>query len=81
MSLKNLFFCSFKLAILPVILFWPIIRWIFAFDVFFQFLAIFLNWHGPNTRSIVNFLVHFSILTILTFIISSNETYKKRAKF
>ena len=77
MSVKNFFYCSLKLAILPIILIWPFLKWIFALDVFFQFLLIFINWNSPNTKSIIIFVLHFLLLTIFTIIVSSNETYKR----
>ena len=81
MSLKIFLSNSSKLIILPVILIWPILRWAIALDVFFQFLLIFLNWHGPNTKSIIIFILHFSVLTAVTFIVSSSHIYKDKEKF
>ncbi len=81
MSLKIFLSNSSKLIILPVILIWPILRWAIALDVFFQFLLIFLNWHGPNTKSIIIFILHFSVLTAVTFIVSSSHIYKDKKKF
>lgn len=53
-----------------MVLVWPFLRWIVALDVVFQFVKMLWNWHTPGTYSGWNFLLHFGVLTALTYFVS-----------
>ena len=52
------------------VLVWPILRWIVALDVVFQFVRMLWYWHTPGTHAGWLFLLHFGVLTALTYFVS-----------
>lgn len=59
-----------KAAWVVTVLVWPFLRWIVALDVVVQFVRMLWNWHTPGTYPGWNFLLHFAVLTALTYFVS-----------
>jgi hypothetical protein len=53
-----------------VVLIWPILKWILSLDVFFQMLRMIYHWNTPGVYAGWTFLLHFSLLTTLTYFVS-----------
>lgn len=54
-----------------VVLVWPVLKWIVSLDVFFQFVRMLYHWKTPDMYVGWTFLVHFSVLTALTYFVSA----------
>ncbi len=52
------------------VLVWPILKWIISIDCFFQFIRMFYHWNTPGIYAGWTFLLHFSVLTALTYFVS-----------
>lgn len=52
------------------VLVWPFLRWIVALDVMFQFVRMLWHWHTPGVHAGWTFLLHFVVLTALTYFVS-----------
>ncbi|EMK0110371.1 protein kleE [Escherichia coli] len=52
------------------VLVWPVAKWIISIDVFFQFLRMLYHWNTPGVHAGWTFLVHFAVLTALTYFVS-----------
>ncbi|WP_322075521.1 KleE stable inheritance protein [Burkholderia cenocepacia] len=53
-----------------VVLVWPILRWVIALDVVFQLVRMLWLWHTPGAHAGWAFLLHFAVLTALTYFVS-----------
>ena len=53
-----------------VALVWPVLRWVLAIDVAFQFLRMVWNWDTPGTHAGWTFVAHFIVLIVLTYFVS-----------
>ena len=51
------------------VLLWPIVGWVFSIEVFFQFLRMLYYWNTPATHAGWTFLIHFSALAVLTYMV------------
>jgi hypothetical protein len=52
------------------VLCWPLIRWVLALDCVFQGLRALWYWHTPGTYAGWVFILHFALLTALTYYVS-----------
>nr|BCU00955.1 KleE protein [uncultured bacterium] len=52
------------------VLVWPVLKWIVSIEVFFQFVRMIYHWDTPGVYAGWTFLVHFSVLTALTYFVS-----------
>jgi hypothetical protein len=52
------------------VLVWPILKWIAAIEVFFQFVRMLYHWNTPGVYAGWTFLLHFGVLTALTYFVS-----------
>ncbi len=52
------------------VLVWPILKWLAAFEVFFQFVRMLYHWNTPGVYAGWAFLMHFGALTALTYFVS-----------
>jgi hypothetical protein len=52
------------------VLLWPFARWIIGIDVAFQAVRMFWYWHTPGVHAGWTFLLHFAVLTALTYFVS-----------
>ena len=52
------------------VLIWPIVGWVFSVEVFFQLLRMFYYWNTPAIHAGWTFLLHFSALAVLTYMVA-----------
>lgn len=57
------------------VLVWPILKWIVALDCVFQIARTIYHWDTPGVYAGWTFMLHFSVLTALTYFVS---IYKPR---
>lgn len=50
-------------------LFWPITRWILAFDVLFQFLRAMYYWDPPGVYAGWSFMLHLVVASVLNYLV------------
>jgi hypothetical protein len=55
------------------VLVWPLLRWIVAFEVLWQFLRMLWHWNTPGVYAGWTFLLHFALLTALTYFVGEYE--------
>ncbi|MGJ0637210.1 KleE stable inheritance protein [Xenorhabdus bovienii] len=55
---------------------WPILRWILAVDVAFQFSRMLWNWNTQGSYAGWTFLLHFVLFTALTFFMTNFKSKK-----
>ncbi|WP_020405838.1 KleE stable inheritance protein [Hahella ganghwensis] len=56
-----------------LVLVWPVLKWIISIDVFFQGIRAIYHWNTPGINAGWTFLLHFAILTALTYIVSIHK--------
>ncbi|RYI35295.1 MAG: hypothetical protein EON48_01120 [Acetobacteraceae bacterium] len=54
-----------KLQVIVAVL-WPLLKWILAIDVTWQFVRMLYFWHTPGVYAGWTFLAHFAVLVALT---------------
>jgi len=52
------------------VLTWPIFKWVLSLDILFQLLQMIYHWNTPGVYAGWNFLLHFSVLTAITYYVS-----------
>jgi len=52
------------------VLMWPILKWVLSIEVFFQFVRMLYHWNTSNVSAGWTFLLHFAVLTALTYFVS-----------
>lgn len=52
------------------VLVWPILKWILSIEVFFQFARMLYYWNTPGVFAGWTFMLHFSVLTAITYFVS-----------
>lgn len=52
------------------VLVWPVLKWVVSIEVFFQFVRMIYHWDTPGVYAGWTFLVHFAVLTALTYFVS-----------
>ena len=55
---------------IAVVLVWPVLKWLVSIEVFFQFLRMVYHWNTPGEYAGWTFLLHFAVLTALTYFVS-----------
>lgn len=53
-----------------VVLVWPVLKWLASIEVFFQFIRMIYHWNTPGVYAGWTFLLHFAVLTALTYFVS-----------
>ena len=53
-----------------VALLWPVLKWVLAIDVTWQFVRMLYFWNTPDTYAGLAFLLHFSAFTALTYFVA-----------
>ncbi len=53
-----------------VSLFWPVIKWVLSIDVVFQFIRMVYYWDSSGIHAGWAFMLHFTMLTALTYFVS-----------
>lgn len=54
-----------------LVLVWPVLKWIVSVDVFVRFLVMLYHWDTPGTYAGWTFIIHFVVLTLLTYFVST----------
>lgn len=52
------------------VLVWPILKWVVSLDCVFQFVRMMYHWDSPGVYAGWTFLLHFAVLTALTYFVS-----------
>lgn len=55
---------------LIIVLVWPLLRWLVSLDVLFQLIRMVYHWNTPGVYAGWTFLLHFAVLTALTYFVS-----------
>ena len=55
---------------IAVVLVWPVLKWLVSIEVFFQFIRMIYHWNTPGVYAGWTFLLHFAVLTALTYFVS-----------
>lgn len=55
------------------VLLWPILKWIVSLDCVFQLVRMMYHWDTPDVYAGWTFLLHFGVLTALTYFVSVYE--------
>ena len=55
---------------LLVALVWPVLKWVLAIDVTWQFARMLYLWNTPGTYAGFVFLLHFGVLSALTYFVA-----------
>ncbi len=58
---------------------WPLLRWLVSMEVFFQMMRMFYYWDDPQVSAGWTFMLHFGMLTLLTWFAAYGQP-KKRSK-
>jgi hypothetical protein len=53
-----------------VVLVWPILKWVVALDCVYHLIRMMYHWNTPGIHAGVTFLLHFAVLTALTYFVS-----------
>jgi hypothetical protein len=59
-----------RLIWVVTVLVWPVLKWVVSIEVFFQFVRMIYHWDTPGVYAGWTFLVHFAVLTALTYFVS-----------
>lgn len=60
-----------KAVWIMTVLVWPIVRWIIGIEVGLQFFRMLWYWHTPGVHAGWTFLLHFGVLTALTYFVGA----------
>lgn len=53
-----------------IVLVWPLLKWVISIDCVFQLARMMYHWNTPGVHAGFTFLVHFTVLTVLTYLVS-----------
>ena len=59
-----------KVVWVATVLVWPLLKWLVSIDVFIQAIRMMYHWNTPGTYAGWTFLLHFAVLTALTYFVS-----------
>lgn len=59
-----------KVVWVVAVLVWPVLKWLVVFDVLVQFVRMLYHWNTPSAFAGWTFLLHFAVLTALTYFVS-----------
>ena len=59
-----------RFAGVATVLVWPILKWVAAIEVFFQFVRMLYYWNTLGAHAGWTFVLHFTALTALTYFVS-----------
>ena len=62
---------ALKVLCVVAVLLWPWVRWFVILDVLFQFCRMIYHWNTPGTFADLTFLLHFGVLTAITYFVST----------
>lgn len=72
-AMKNAASRVFRGTQLAVALLWPLLRWVVAIDVAWQFFRMLYLWNTPGAIAGWTFLLHFAVFVALILFVSSSE--------
>lgn len=58
---------------LVTVLVWPVLRWVIAMEVLFQFVRMIWFWDAPEVNAGWTFLLHFTAFSALTYFVGVFE--------
>jgi len=64
------FGCVIRFVWVVTVLTWPVFKWVLSLDILFQMFRMIYHWNTPDVYAGWNFLMHFSVLTALTYYVS-----------
>ena len=67
---RSLFSGLIKVIWVPIVIIWPILKWVISLDVLFQLVRMFVLWDTPGIYPGWTFGIHFGVLTALTWFVS-----------
>jgi len=67
---KTVFDCVIRFVWVVTVLTWPIFKWVMSLDILFQMFRMIYHWNTPGVYAGWNFLLHFSVLTALTYYVA-----------
>ena len=59
-----------KFVWVATVLVWPVLKWVVSIEVFFQLLRTMYHWNTPGVHAGWTFLLHFGVLTALTYLVA-----------
>lgn len=59
-----------KVIWVAIVLVWPLLKWIVSIDVSIQAVRMMYYWNTPGMYAAWTFLLHFAVLTGLTYFVS-----------
>lgn len=59
-----------KVVWVVTVLVWPILKWVFSIEIFFQLIKFMINWDKEGIYAGIDFFSHFALLTALTYFVS-----------
>ena len=59
---------------LTVALLWPLLKWVLAIDVTWQFARMLYFWQTPSVYAGWTFLCHFAVLAALTYFVAMRRS-------
>lgn len=67
---KSVFGGVIRFVWVMIVLTWPIFKWVLSLDIVFQMFHMIYHWNTPGVYAGWNFLLHFFVLTALTYYVS-----------
>ena len=59
-----------KVVWVVAVLVWPVLKWVVTLDVLFQLVRMLYHWNTPGVFAGWTFMLHFAVLTALTYFVS-----------
>lgn len=56
-----------------LMLLWPLLRWVLAIDVAWQFFRMLYHWNTPGVHAGWTFLAHFLAFVVITYLVSASK--------
>lgn len=63
----------FSIAWIVFLLTWPLVQWVVAFDIVFQFLRALYYWNTPGVYAGFTFVIHLIAGSALTFLVATRQ--------
>ena len=61
----------FSVAWILFLLMWPLVQWLVAFDIVYQFLRALYYWNAPGGHAGITFLIHLIAASALTYFVAT----------
>ena len=53
------------------LLMWPLVQWLVAFDIVYQFLRALYYWNAPGVHARITFLIHLIAASVLSYCVAT----------